>query len=215
MRITNDAKLATRRRILEAARRLFARDGFDGAATRDLAREAGIAAGTLFNYFPTKEDVALSLTAEALGEARDCYARKRRGEESLEEDLFHFLAAGLRSLKPLRGCLRPVLEGALSPLAASSPASERESLRTDHLETVGAILARHGQAEPSFVTMHLYWALFTGVLAFWLDDASPHQEDTLAVLDQALKMFVRSLHGPALDPSTSAQKEAPHEPRSL
>jgi hypothetical protein len=135
----------------------------------------------------------MSRAAEALGEARDGYERKRRGEESLEEDLFAFIAADLRSLKPLRSCLRPVLEGALSPLAASSTPSEGESLRTDHLETVGAILARHGQVEPSFVTMHLYWTLFTGVLAFWLDDDSAHQEDTLAVLDQALKMFVRSL----------------------
>src|SRR5262245_11976613 len=167
MRITNDAKLATRRRILDAARRLFARDGFDGAATRDLAREAGIATGTLFNYFPTKEAVAMSLAAEALVEARATFERKRRGEESLEEELFAFMPAGLRSLKPLRGCLRPVLEGALTPLAASSASEGGESLRTDHLETVGAILARHGQIEPSFVTMHLYWALFTGVLAFW------------------------------------------------
>src|SRR6516162_7753533 len=109
MRITNDAKQATRRRILEAARRLFARDGFDSTATRDLAREAGIAAGTLFNYFPTKEAVALSLAAEALVEARETYERKRRGEESPEEDLFAFLAAALRALKPLRGCLRPVV----------------------------------------------------------------------------------------------------------
>ncbi len=214
MRITNDAKLATRRRILEAARRLFAEDGFDGAATRDLAREAGIAAGTLFNYFPTKEAVAMSLAAEALGEARDVYDKKRRGEESLEEDLFSFIAAGLRFLKPLRGCLRPVLEGALSPLSASSAAPEGESLRTDHLETVGAVLARHGQTEPAFVTMHLYWTLFTGVLAFWFSDASPHQEDTLAVLDQALKMFVGSLPGPTPDPSTpSPPKEIPHEPQ--
>jgi AcrR family transcriptional regulator len=192
MRITNEAKQATRRRILEAARRLFARDGFDGAATRDLAREAGIAAGTLFNYFPTKEAVALALAAQALAEAREAHERKRR-DESLEEDLFAFIAAGLRALKPLRGCLRPVVEQALSPLAAATAAPQGESLRTDHLEVVAAILARHGQVEPSFVSMHLYWTLFTGVLAFWLGDDSPHQEDTLAVLDQALKMFVRSL----------------------
>jgi AcrR family transcriptional regulator len=192
MRITNDAKQATRRRIVETARRLFGRDGFEATATRDLAREAGIAAGTLFNYFPTKEALALCLAAEALGEARDSYTNRRRGDEALEEDLFAFLAACLRCLTPLRGCLRPVLEQALSPLAASAGA-EGESLRSDHLEMVGAILARHGLAEPSFVTLHLYWTLFTGVLAFWLDDASPHQEDTLAVLDQALKMLVRSL----------------------
>ena len=203
MRITNDAKQATRRRILEGARKLFAQDGFDGSSTRDLAREAGIAAGTLFNYFPTKESVAMALAAEALA-AAGCDPQ-RRGE-SLEEDLFAFIAAGLRALKPLRGCLRPVLEGALSPLASASAVSEGESLRTDHLETVGAILARHGQAEPSFVAMHLYWTLFTGVLAFWLDDASPHQEDTLAVLDQALKMFVRSLPSP---PASATQGDLP------
>jgi AcrR family transcriptional regulator len=199
MRISNDAKQATRGRIVEAARRLFARDGFDGTATRDLAREAGIATGTLFNYFATKEALALALTAEALASARDTYEQGRPGEESLEEGLFAFVAAVLRSLAPLRGCLRPVLEGALSPLASSAP--EGESLRADHLETVGAILARHGHHEPSFVTLHLYWALFSGVLAFWLSDDSPHQEDTLAVLDQALKMFVRALPGPKGGPS--------------
>ncbi len=194
MRISNDAKQATRRRIVEAARRLFARDGFDGTATRDLARAAGIATGTLFNYFATKEALALALATEALASARANHDQERALEESLEEGLFAFVAAVLRSLAPLRGCLRPVLEGALSPLASSAP--EGESLRADHLETVASILARHGQEEPSFVTLHLYWALFTGVLAFWLSDDSPHQEDTLAVLDQALKMFVRSLPGP-------------------
>ena len=42
----------------------------------------------------------------------------------------------------------------------------------------------------------LLLTLFTGVLAFWLGDDSAHQEDTLAALDQALKMFVRSLPAP-------------------
>jgi hypothetical protein len=36
----------------------------------------------------------------------------------------------------------------------------------------------------------LYWTLYTGVLAFWSKDASPRQEDTLALLDQSLAMFV-------------------------
>jgi hypothetical protein len=40
--------------------------------------------------------------------------------------------------------------------------------------------------------------LYTGVLAFWAGDKSPKQEDTLALLDQSLTMFVgwlRSEHG--------------------
>jgi AcrR family transcriptional regulator len=208
MRISNDAKQATRQRILEAARRLFARDGFDATATRDLAGEAGIAAGTLFNYFATKEAVAITLAAEALHLARDAFHESRRGE-SVEEDLFALVATSLRHLEPLRGYLRPVLEGPLSPLAGTAAAPEGESIRVEHLETVGAILCRHGQGELSFVTAHLYWALFSGVLAFWVEDGSPHQEDTLAVLDQAVKMFVRALPSPSpLSPSQETSNDS-------
>jgi hypothetical protein len=121
--------------------------------------------------------------------------------------LFAFLALQLRRLKPHRGYIEPVLERALSPAAASP---EGEALRTDHLETVGQILHSHGLTEsPSVVTMHLYWTLFTGVLAFWSRDTSRHQEETLAVLDQALKMFVPSLPAPNRTPTP---EEISHEP---
>ena len=43
-----------RTQIIDAAVRLFHRDGFWNTSTASVAKEAGIAAGTLFNYFPTK-----------------------------------------------------------------------------------------------------------------------------------------------------------------
>ena len=46
---------ATRDRILDAAQRLFADQGYLGATTRQIAREAGIAEVTLFRHFPAKE----------------------------------------------------------------------------------------------------------------------------------------------------------------
>lgn len=67
-------------------------------------------------------------------------------------------------------------------------------MRVAHLEMVEQLFRKHGHEEtPSFVLMHLYWTLYTGVLAFWIRDNSRRQEDTLAVLDQALKMFLRAL----------------------
>jgi hypothetical protein len=78
----------------------------------------------------------------------------------------------------------------LSPLT-SDQADGAPSLRAAHLETVSQIVSRHGQAEAlSTVALHLYWTLYTGVLAFWSSDTSPRQEDTLALLDQSLAMFV-------------------------
>lgn len=204
MRVNADTKQATRRRILDAARTLFGRQGFDSASTRDLARAAGIAAGTLFNYFPTKEAIAMTLVAEALMEVQEQFHRSDQKAESLEEDLFSFIAAQLRGLKTHRGYLGPVLETALNPVARATAAPQGESVRVAHLETVEQLLRKHGHEEtPSFVLMHLYWTLYTGVLAFWSRDKSRHQEDTLAVLDQALKMFVGAL--PTPDPQSQAK----------
>ena len=54
--------------------------------------------------------------------------------------------------------------------------------------------AAHGYAIPmSTLTVQLYWTLYLGVFSFWAADESPHQEDTLALLDQSLKLFVASL----------------------
>jgi AcrR family transcriptional regulator len=187
MRVTAETKAATRQRILEAAQRLFAAGGFETSTTRDIADAAGIASGTLFNYFPTKEALLASLAAEAVaGLNRDF---EETAGDALEEDLFAFVAAGLRRLKPLRKHLRVLLETALNPLA-TAPSEEAQSLRVSHLETVARLAQKRGTGELSPVALHLYWTLYTGLLMFWAQDRSPRQEDTLALLDDSLAMFV-------------------------
>lgn len=48
-------------RILAAASKLFTRQGFHGTSTRDIASEAGVSLGNIYNYFPTKEAIFVSL----------------------------------------------------------------------------------------------------------------------------------------------------------
>ncbi|HJR52068.1 MAG TPA: TetR/AcrR family transcriptional regulator [Gemmatimonadales bacterium] len=47
--------------IIEAAVRVFARKGYFSSRVSDIAREAGIAAGTIYLYFKTKEDILIML----------------------------------------------------------------------------------------------------------------------------------------------------------
>jgi len=54
--------------ILKAALKLFTERGFHGTSTAQISKEAGVATGTLFNYFPTKEDLINSLYFEVKGE---------------------------------------------------------------------------------------------------------------------------------------------------
>jgi AcrR family transcriptional regulator len=189
MRVTAETKTATRQRILEAARQLFATNGFEASTTRAIADAAGIASGTLFNYFATKEAILAVLVAEAVAEAQQDFEAAPLAEASFEEELFAFVAAGLRKLKPLRKHLPALLETALSPLVAA-PADEGQALRLRPLETVAGLAKKHQLGELSPIALHLYWTLYTGVLRFWANDRSPRQEDTLALLDHSLAMFV-------------------------
>jgi AcrR family transcriptional regulator len=196
MRVTSETKTATRKRILEVAQEQFARHGFEATTTRDVAAAAGIAAGTLFNYFPTKEAIVECLVSEAYAKVAEKFAEAPSQEEppSLEEELFAHVATALRKLSPYRKYVPAVLETALSPLALSPLATDGDGeagpLRLLHLETVVKIATRHGRREAfSTIAMQMYWTLFTGVLAFWARDTSPKQENTLALLDQSLAMF--------------------------
>ncbi|GBD20104.1 HTH-type transcriptional repressor Bm3R1 [bacterium HR28] len=51
----------TEERVLQAAKRLFLRFGFDKTTMDDVAREAGVAKGTLYRYWPSKEALFESL----------------------------------------------------------------------------------------------------------------------------------------------------------
>lgn len=197
MRITRQAQLETRKRILDAAQHLFRTTGFEATTTRELAAAAEIATGTLFNYFSTKEAIVMTFVADALDNGREDYSNRRRAAETLEEDLFDHIAAGLRKLKQHRSYVRVALEAAFGPASRSGtdPGGDlSESVRVDHLEVVHESLARHGTASLPPLALQLYWTLYCGVLAHWVDDRSPKQEDTLSLLDQSLRMFVRWLH---------------------
>jgi len=54
--------------IIEAAVRVFAREGYYNSRVSDIAREAGIAAGTIYLYFKTKDDILVTLFRDKMAE---------------------------------------------------------------------------------------------------------------------------------------------------
>ena len=54
--------------ILKAATKLFARRGFFNAQVADVAREAGVAAGTVYLYFQSKDDLLISIFERTMHE---------------------------------------------------------------------------------------------------------------------------------------------------
>jgi len=59
--------------ILQAAASVFNQKGFERTTTREIAKKAEISEGTIYNYFPTKRDLLLSLVRNFAQSARDAF----------------------------------------------------------------------------------------------------------------------------------------------
>jgi AcrR family transcriptional regulator len=83
-RVTAETKQSTRARLLTAAAEEFGRVGFERASVDAISLEAGFAKGTIYNYFPSKEELFLAVVEAASGQAKasapareDAAARER------------------------------------------------------------------------------------------------------------------------------------------
>jgi AcrR family transcriptional regulator len=71
-----DAKARRRLQILDCAAALCARSGYHELAVADVAERAGVAKGTIFRYFPTKEDLGRALAEAHLARWNDDLERR-------------------------------------------------------------------------------------------------------------------------------------------
>jgi AcrR family transcriptional regulator len=69
VRVTAEVKEATRARLLTAAAEEFARAGFERANVDAISLAAGYSKGTIYNYFPSKDELFLAVVEEAVAQA--------------------------------------------------------------------------------------------------------------------------------------------------
>jgi len=79
--------MTTEERIRGAAIRVFSREGFHRSRMQEIALEAGLAVGTIYNYFKSKEELLISLFEEEF-EARLSFLEElQRTSSPLRETL--------------------------------------------------------------------------------------------------------------------------------
>jgi AcrR family transcriptional regulator len=86
-------KAANRAAILDAALDVFAEQGYDAVAVRDIIRRTDLASGTFYNYFPDKDAIFRALVEETGREARRRVRAARRRARTAEE----FVEGGYRA----------------------------------------------------------------------------------------------------------------------
>jgi AcrR family transcriptional regulator len=88
--------------ILRAALRVFARDGISRARIGDIASEAGMPVSSLYDYFPSKEDLAYAVPQEHLTRFFAEYAEASADKKTFKERLrlYLWLAADFARRNP-------------------------------------------------------------------------------------------------------------------
>jgi AcrR family transcriptional regulator len=81
--VREESRAVYRQAIMEAAIRIFGRTGFSASKIADIATEAGVATGTLYNYFSSKEEIFLSI----LDDGRERLGAELELRTSIEDPL--------------------------------------------------------------------------------------------------------------------------------
>jgi len=79
--VRRPGKLERRRRILQAARKVFARGGYAATRMSDIASAAGVGKGTLYEYFRGKEDLFCTLVVAVARESLESLTIQRLPED--------------------------------------------------------------------------------------------------------------------------------------
>jgi AcrR family transcriptional regulator len=145
-------KQQTRQLIADTARRLFAERGFDGVTVAEVAREADVADKTVFNYFPTKEDLFYS-RLEAFEEDLLTAIRKRQPGESVLAAFRGFLLKqrGVFDLKEEDEATRQLRT--ITRVITESPAllARERQVFARYAESLAALIAEEAGSDPDAV----------------------------------------------------------------
>ena len=112
-RISKEQQVIIRRKILDVAKEKFTNIGFEKTSTKQIAKEVGIAEGTLFNYFETKTE----LFFEAFGEEYEQAAEGRNLELVLSTNISEVI---ISTFKKTVGLILKLPRGILGEMAIAS-----------------------------------------------------------------------------------------------
>jgi AcrR family transcriptional regulator len=192
-------KEQTKERILKAALELFKEKGLGRTTTKEISKRSGIAEGTLFNYFKTKEDLALYFFQKETEDLiRWFRADARLQKAPLAEKLFAIIHRQLEYIEPYEDFIGAVFCRSLQPTSTLSPLSfESQELRLKYLRFIREILvdAEEKKEIPRVGDLGAYAVglFYLGVVAHWLQDGSRKKQKTLALLDRALHVGTQVL----------------------
>jgi TetR/AcrR family transcriptional regulator, fatty acid metabolism regulator protein len=194
MTSTGTAAVDKRRVILDAAVRVFARQGFHTCRVSDIADEAGVAYGLVYHYFTAKEEILDTLFLERWDVMLEAIA-EADATQVAPRDKLHAIAGFIIDSYRHDPDLMKVIIVEVTRAANTFGRTHLEKIR-DAYRQIAEIVARaqedgvfRTEITPEFAALAFYGAI-EQVLTGWIFDSIPVGEDEL---EQAKTLIVETI----------------------
>jgi TetR/AcrR family transcriptional regulator, fatty acid metabolism regulator protein len=177
-----------RRVILDAAVRVFARDGFHTSRVGDIAEEAGVAHGLLYHYFSSKDEVLLTVFSENWSDLLVRFEAVEASEEPADEKLRGLVKILLRTWRN-----DPALVTVMVREVGRSP---HLATQVDDIGRAFAVIQRvveQGQADgvfrPDIDPLLASWVIYGGleeILTGWVMGRLPDGDEEVARAERTI-----------------------------
>ncbi|WP_369169511.1 TetR/AcrR family transcriptional regulator [Streptomyces sp. R28] len=186
--------------LLEAAATVFTTTGYTAASTNAIAREAGVSPGTLYQFFPNKEAIAIELGDRLIHEMRETYGEALAPvdpttplEEAVGSAVDRFIAFN---------CEHPVFFALMhGPDIPGRIAEEHDALHATLLSRIDSLLASLlPDTTPADLTRtaHMCLGLYKAGLELVLAHEGAEREAYVQELKNALFRYLDPLVGTRL-----------------
>jgi AcrR family transcriptional regulator len=190
----SSAAIDKRRLILDAAVRVFARQGFHTCRVSDIADEAGVAYGLVYHYFSSKEAILDTLFLERwdlmLAAIAEVDSRERSAREKLAA-IAGFIVDSYRYDPELMKVIIVEVTRAANTFGRTHLAQIREAY--SQIASIVADAQASGafrrEIEPAFAALAFY-GLIEQVLTGWIFDSAPVDVDEF---ERAKTMIVETI----------------------
>lgn len=182
--------------IINAAIRIFAQKGFYTANVADVAKEAGVADGTIYLYFKSKDDLLISLFETKMEEILQRFSSLLKSEQRADDKLRQFIQLYFKMIQEDRN-LAEVFQVELRQSSKFLKDYHNQKF-IDFLNLIGDII-HLGQKEGIFktdISIHSMKLIIFGALdelaRQWIL-ADDHYENLIKTADETSVVLLRSI----------------------
>lgn len=187
-------KLESHRRLLAAARKLFAERGYHATTTLDIAREAGVVHGSFYTHFKDKTDCFLAFLNDAEEEVCQVMDWFSPTEDSSPSKMIRSWLMSAFSYSAANPGVQKALMTDIGVLSKNYKRRRKTNALGQKWIALAETWKKNGQAAPDFDSV-LFAYLVTGAIRTGEVLATRNPKKTKAIVEELTRFMVRSING--------------------